>query len=155
MGAVITTPEIAASFDNGMEFFSTFGGSTVACAVGNAVLDVLEREGLMQHAHDVGGCLINKLNALKTAHPLIGDVRGLGLMLGVELVINPSTREPAPQQASYICNRMRDKGILIGTDGIFHNVLKVRGPMCMTREDVDFFARALADVLAEDGAQPD
>ncbi len=153
MGAVVTTPAIAASFDNGMEFFSTFGGSTVACAVGNAVIDVLQSERLMDNAREVGNYLRAGLCALQRDHAIIGDVRGLGLMLGVELVLDRTAQTPAPIQAGYICNRMKDKGILIGTDGIDHNVLKIRGPMCLGVPDAEHFLAALSDVLVEDGAR--
>jgi 4-aminobutyrate aminotransferase-like enzyme/Ser/Thr protein kinase RdoA (MazF antagonist) len=155
MGAVITTPAIAAAFDNGMEFFSTFGGSTAACAVGNAVLDVIEREGLQAHALEVGVVLAAKLRGLMSRHVIVGDVRGGGLMLGLELVNDRETLSPAAQQASYIANRMQQRGVLIGTDGIHHNILKIRGPLCLTREDVDVFVRVLDEVLEEDGAMPD
>lgn len=154
MGAVITTPEIAARFDNGMEFFSTFGGSTVACAVGLAVLDVLAAEHLMAHAHTVGTYLLARLRALQDRHLVLGDVRGLGLMLGIELVCDRTARTPAPEQARYVANRMKDKGILIGTDGLDHNVLKIRGPLCLTHADADQLVAALDAVLAEDAAQP-
>ena len=153
MGAVITSPAIAASFDNGMEFFSTFGGSTVACAVGDAMLDVLQHEHLMEHARVIGDSLLTKLRDMQATFPILGDVRGLGMMLGVELVLDQSTRAPATMQASYICNRMKDTGILIGSDGPFHNVLKIRGPLCLTATDVDAFIATLATVLNEDGAR--
>ncbi len=154
MGAVITTPAIAAAFDNGMEFFSTFGGSTVACVVGNAVLDVIEREGLQAHALEIGDAFAAKLRALMARHAIIGDVRGGGLMLGLELVNDRDTLAPAAAQASYIANRMQQRGVLIGTDGIHHNILKIRGPMCLTHADIDVFVQALDDVMSEDGAQP-
>ena len=148
LGAVITTREIAASFDNGMEFFSTFGGSTVACAVGLAVLDVVEEERLQSHAREVGDHLLGGLGALPDRHPLVGDVRGSGLFIGVELVRNRETLEPATTEAADIVNALRDRGILIGTDGPFENVLKIRPPMPFTREDADLLVRALDDVLS-------
>lgn len=154
MGAVITTPAIAAAFDNGMEFFSTFGGSTVACAVGNAVLDVMEREGLQAHALEIGDVFAEELRELMARHAIIGDVRGGGLMLGLELVNDRETLSPAAKQASYIVNRMQQRGVLIGTDGIYHNILKIRGPMCLTHADADAFLCALDEVLGDDGAQP-
>ena len=149
---MITTRAIAERFDNGMEFFSTFGGSNAACAAGNAVLDVVEQEALMPHAAALGELFKQRLSALQACHPIIGDVRGLGLMLGVELV-NPGQR-PAPAQAGYVANRMKDKGILIGTDGIDHNVLKIRGPMCFTTTDVGHFVDTFDRVLREDASQP-
>jgi 4-aminobutyrate aminotransferase-like enzyme len=149
LGAVVTTPEIAASFDNGMEFFSTFGGSTVACAVGLAVLDVVEEERLQDHARGVGGTLLDRLRPLVDRHPLVGDVRGSGLFLGVELVKDRETLEPAAAEASEVVNRMRHRGILLGTDGPFHNVIKIRPPMPFTREDGEQLVQALDETLQE------
>src|SRR5712664_2679489 len=122
LAAVITTREIADSFNNGMEFFSTFGGNPVACAAGLAVLDVLEEEELQKHALCVGTQLMSGLRDLQKRHALIGDVRGSGLFLGIDFVLDRETREPAPLQASYVVNRLRDCGILTGTDGPHHNV---------------------------------
>ena len=154
LGAVVTTREIAASFDNGMEFFSTFGGNPVACAAGLAVLDVLRDEGRQQHALVVGSRLIAGLKGLMERHPLVGDVRGSGFFLGVELVRDRQSREPAPEEAAYVVNRLREKGVLTGTDGPHDNVLKLRPPLVFTPEDSDFFVATLEDVLREDGAQP-
>ena len=155
LAAVVTTREIAASFDNGMEFFSTFGGNPVACAAGLAVLDVLEEERLQQNAHRVGNYFIAKLKQLEEKHSLIGDVRGSGLFLGLDLVLNRETREPAPAQASYVVNRLRERGILTGTDGPHHNVLKLRPPLIFSESDADLFATTLDDILAEDPGKPD
>jgi len=154
LGAVITTPEIANSFNNGMEFFSTFGGNPVACAAGLAVLDVLEEENLQQHALRIGEHLIEGLKSLRTRHALIGDVRGSGLFLGIDFVLDRETREPAPLQASYVVNRLRDCGILAGTDGPHHNVIKLRPPLVFSEVDADLFLRTLDAVLQEDAAQP-
>ena len=149
LGAVVTTEEIAASFDNGMEFFSTFGGSTVSCAVGLAVLDVVQEERLQDHAQAVGVRLLDRLRGLMAGHPIVGDVRGSGLFLGVELVKNRETLEPATTEASEVSNRMRDRGILLGTEGPFANVLKIRPPMPFTHEDSDQLAQTLDEVLGE------
>jgi 4-aminobutyrate aminotransferase-like enzyme/Ser/Thr protein kinase RdoA (MazF antagonist) len=154
LAAVITTPEIAASFDNGMEFFSTFGGNPVACAAGLAVLDVLEEEHLQENALRVGNYLIARLKSIQEKHALIGDVRGYGLFLGVDLVLDRDTREPAPQQASYVVNRLRNRGILAGTDGPHHNVIKLRPPLIFSQADADLFVTTLGAILAEDPAQP-
>jgi 4-aminobutyrate aminotransferase-like enzyme len=154
LAAVITTPEIADSFNNGMEFFSTFGGNPVACAAGLAVLDVLEQENLQQHALRVGAHLIEGLKSLQTRHALIGDVRGSGLFLGIDLVLDRETREPAALQASYVVNRLRDCGILAGTDGPHHNVIKLRPPLIFSEADADLFVKTLHAVLQEDAAQP-
>jgi 4-aminobutyrate aminotransferase-like enzyme len=154
LAAVVTTPEIANSFNNGMEFFSTFGGNPVACAAGVAVLDVLEEEHLQGHALRVGTHLMGALKKLQEHHALIGDVRGSGLFLGIDLVLNRETREAAPRQASYVVNRLRDRGILAGTDGPHHNVIKLRPPLVFTEADADLFVKTLDEILQEDAAQP-
>jgi 4-aminobutyrate aminotransferase-like enzyme/Ser/Thr protein kinase RdoA (MazF antagonist) len=151
LGAVVTTPEIAASFDNGMEFFSTFGGSTVACAVGLTVLDVVQEERLQDHALAVGSSLIGRLRAAIGDHPLVGDIRGSGLFLGVELVKDRDTLEPAGVEASEVANRMRERGILLGTEGPFHNVLKIRPPMPFNDDDAALLSDVLAETLASVG----
>ena len=154
LGAVITTREIAESFNNGMEFFSTFGGNPVACAAGLAVLDVLEDEQLQSHALRVGAHLMKGLKALQERHELIGDVRGSGLFLGIDLVLDHNTREPAPLQAAYVVNRLRDCGVLTGTDGPHHNVIKLRPPLVFSQADADLFVRTLDTILQEDAAHP-
>lgn len=152
MGAVITTPEVARSFANGMEFFSTFGGSTAACAAALATLDVVEEEGLQANAAEVGRRLLRGLQALAGRHPLIGDVRGAGLFLGVELVRDRGTLEPAGTEAGEVANRMRELGVLLGTDGPFHNVLKIRPPLCFTATDADLLLDRLETALADAAA---
>ncbi len=154
LAAVITTAEIANSFNNGMEFFSTFGGNPVACAAGLAVLDVLEEGHLQPNALHVGAHLIEGLKSLQTRHALIGDVRGSGLFLGIDFVLDRETREPAPLQASYVVNRLRDCGILAGTDGPHHNVIKLRPPLVFSEFDAELFLKTLDLVLQEDAAQP-
>jgi 4-aminobutyrate aminotransferase-like enzyme/Ser/Thr protein kinase RdoA (MazF antagonist) len=154
LAAVMTTPEIAASFDNGMEFFSTFGGNPVAAAAGLAVLEVLEEEHLQANALRVGSHLIAGLRGLQERHTLVGDVRGSGLFLGVDFVRDPAAREPAPDEASYIVNRLRDLGILTGTDGPHHNVIKLRPPLVFSEADADIFVSTLDSILEEDAAQP-
>src|SRR5208282_5237478 len=141
LAAVITTAEIAASFDNGMEFFSTFGGNPVACAAGLAVLEVLEEEGLQENARVVGDYLWNALRGLEDE--IIGDVRGSGLFLGIELVRDRSTLEPASTEAARVVNLLRERGILAGTDGPHHTVIKLRPPLCFTKEDADRFVGVL------------
>ncbi len=150
LGAVITTPEIAASFNNGMEYFNTFGGNPVSCAIGLAVLDVIADEGLQPHAQRVGNHLMNGLRELMNRHPLIGDVRGLGLFIGLELVLDRATLAPAPQQASYLANRMKQRGILLSTDGPLHNVLKIKPPLVFTEADADYVIATLDLILNED-----
>ena len=153
LAAVITTPEIAASFDNGMEYFNTFGGNPVSCAIGLAVLDVLEEEKLQENALRVGTHLMEGLRGLMEKHPLIGDVRGLGLFVGIELVDNRETLAPAAVQASYIVNRMRERGILLSTDGPLHNVLKIKPPLVFTEANADHLVSTLDDILGEDLAR--
>jgi 4-aminobutyrate aminotransferase-like enzyme/Ser/Thr protein kinase RdoA (MazF antagonist) len=154
LAGVITTAEIADSFNNGMEFFSTFGGNPVACAAGLAVLDVLEEEHLQHNALRVGARLIESLQALQRRHALIGDVRGSGLFLGIDLVLDRETREAAPLQASYVVNRLRDRGILAGTDGPHHNIIKLRPPLVFREADATLFVETLEAVLQEDAARP-
>jgi 4-aminobutyrate aminotransferase-like enzyme len=129
IGAVVTTREIADSFANGMEFFSTFGGNNVSCAIGLKVLEVVFEEQLQANAQMIGSELLSGLRELQTRHEIIGDVRGSGLFLGVEFVRDRVGLEPATEEAADIINVMRDEGVLLGTDGPFHNVLKIRPPM--------------------------
>jgi 4-aminobutyrate aminotransferase-like enzyme len=154
LAAVVTTPEIAASFANGMEFFSTFGGNPVACAAGLAVLEVLEKEKLQERALRVGNHWMRGLRSLQDRQSLIGDVRGSGLFLGVDLVRDHVTREPATEEADYVVNRLRERGILAGTDGPHHNVIKLRPPLIFSEADADLFTETLGTILTEDGAQP-
>lgn len=154
LAAVVTTREIAASFNNGMEFFSTFGGNPVACAAGLAVLDVLEEEKLQERALRVGAHLLDGLRKLQERHVLLGDVRGSGLFIGLDFVLDRATRKPAPAQASYVVNRLREQGILTGTDGPGHNVLKLRPPLIISQADADLFLVTLDSILCEDPAQP-
>ena len=155
LGAVITTREIARAFANGMEYFNTFGGNPVSCAIGMAVLDVIERERLQHQALQVGAHLLAGLRDIKTRHRAIGDVRGLGLFVGVELVLDRETLAPAGALAGIVANRMRDRGVLVSTDGPFHNVLKIKPPLVFTTRDADVLAAALDHVLGEtDGHRP-
>jgi 4-aminobutyrate aminotransferase-like enzyme/Ser/Thr protein kinase RdoA (MazF antagonist) len=150
LGAVVTTRAIADSFDTGMEYFNTFGGNPVSCAIGLAVLDVIEREGLQGNALEIGRELIEGLETLKGKHALIGDVRGAGLYLGIELVLDRDTREPAPEHAAHAVERMRERGILLSTDGPDHNVIKIKPPLVFSQEDADRVLRTLDAVLCED-----
>jgi 4-aminobutyrate aminotransferase-like enzyme len=141
IGAVITTPEIAASFANGMEYFNTFGGNPVSCAVGLAVLDVIRDEGLQQNARDTGAYLTAGLRDLQQRHDLITDVRGLGLFLGFEL--------RAESHATELVNRMKERGVLLSTDGPLHNVVKIKPPLVFSRADADFLLARLECTLRE------
>ncbi len=152
LGVVVTRPEIAAAFDNGMEFFSTFGGNTVSCAIGMTVLDVVLEENLQEHARQVGDHLLEGLRRFEEQYALVGDVRGSGLFLGVELVLSPESREPAAQEATFMANRMAELGVLLGTDGPDHNVIKIRPPMPFDKQNADTLLSAMEQILWEDFA---
>lgn len=154
LGVVVTTQAIADAFANGMEYFNTFGGNPVSCAIGLEVLQVIEEEGLQQNALDMGVYLSRQLRELAQQYPIIGDVRGPGLFLGFELIQNPETLEPAAAQASYLANRIRELGVLMSTDGPFHNVLKIKPPVVFGRKDADFLTEMLEKVLREDFLKP-
>jgi hypothetical protein len=138
LGAVITTRAIAESFDNGMEFFSTFGGNNVSCAIGLKVLEVVQEENLQVHALRVGNRLLANLHELHPRHEVIREVRGSGFFLGIELV----------HEAGGVVNQMRERGILLGTEGPFHNVIKIRPPMPFSESDADQLVEKLDEVLS-------
>ncbi|MBU1341713.1 MAG: aminotransferase class III-fold pyridoxal phosphate-dependent enzyme [Proteobacteria bacterium] len=148
MAAVVTRKEIADAFANGMEFFATFGGNPVSCAIGLSVLDVIEEQGLQEHAKKIGTRMLAGLNNLKDKHDIIGDVRGVGLFIGIELVKDRDTLIPATRKASEMVNRLKNRGILLGTDGPFNNVIKIKPPMVITKEDTDMFIRVFDDALS-------
>jgi 4-aminobutyrate aminotransferase-like enzyme/Ser/Thr protein kinase RdoA (MazF antagonist) len=154
LAAVVTTPEIATSFNNGMEFFTTFGGNPVACAAGLAVLDVLRDENLQHNALTVGSAWLRELQSLQSTYALIGDVRGSGFFLGIDFVNDRCSHAPATDQASYVINRLRECGIVSGTDGPHHNVIKLRPPLIFSASDAGLFSSTLANILQEDPAQP-
>ncbi len=151
LAAVVTTRAIADAFHNGMEYFNTFGGNPVSCAIGLEVLRVIREEGLQQNALETGAYLTEGLKSLQRHYPIIGDVRGPGLFLGFELVREPGTLAPATAQASYLANRMRELGVLMSTDGPFNNVLKIKPPMVFGKKEADFLLQMLERVLGEDG----
>lgn len=153
LGAVVTTEEIADAFANGMEYFNTFGGNAVSCAIGTAVLDVVQDEHLQQNALHVGNHMLEGMRGLMTEHEIIGDVRGLGLFLGAEFVRDRNSLEPASDQATYVANRMKDHGILISTDGPLHNVLKIKPPMVFNEANADRLVATLSKILHEDFVQ--
>ena len=149
LGAVVTTPDVAARFTNGMEYFNTFGGNPVSCAIGQEVLHVIQREGLRERALETGNYLISQLRELGDRHAMIGDVRGNGLFVGVELVSDREQRTPAGAAAGYVANRMRELGVLLSTDGPDHNVLKIKPPLCFGVSDADVLSATLDRVLGE------
>ena len=139
ISAVVTTREIANAFNNGMEYFNSFGGNPVSCAVGNAVLEVIENEQLQNHAKEVGDYFLNSLKIIQKKYSQrISEVRGRGLFLGID-IINENSNYPDEYLASKIINNMRDSGILVSTDGPFHNVIKIKPPMPFNKNNVDFF----------------
>lgn len=150
LGAVITTRPIADAFNNGMEYFSTFGGNPVSCAIGLEVLNIVQDEQLQEHALRVGNYMLDGLRSLVDRYTIVGDVRGSGLFLGVELVRDRETREPATEEASFIANRMREHGILLGTDGPYHNVVKIRPPMPFDEQNAELLVKVINKVLKED-----
>lgn len=149
LGAVVTSPGIAAEFDRGMKYFNTFAGNPVCCAAGLAVLDVLERDQLQDRAADVGSYLLGQLHELQGRHELIGDVRGQGLYLGIELVRDPETKEPAGAEAQHVSERMREEGVVIYPNGRDANILKIKPPIIFGRAEADILTGALDAVLTE------
>ena len=148
IGVVITKKEIAEKFDNGIEFFSTFGGSTLSCKIGVEVLKIIQDEKLQNNAFLRGKRLLDGLRKLQDKHTLIGDVRGFGLFVGVELVIDKNLT-PATQIATYIVNRLRDMRILIGVEGPNDNILKIRPPLTVNDNDIDCILIGLDECLSE------
>ena len=149
VAAVVTTAEIARRFAEGAEFFSTFGGSTLSCRIGREVLQIVDDEGLQDNAARMGARLLDGLRALQARHESIGEVRGIGLFTGVDLVTDRATRAPATAIADHAINRLRDMRILIGREGPADNILKIRPPLTIDVEGVDTICAALDRVLAE------
>lgn len=147
MGGVVTTPEVAASFVNGMEYFNTFGGNPVSCAIGLAVLDVIAEENLQDNAQQVGDFLMDSLRELQSRHECIGDVRGKGLFIGVELVADRENRTPDAQTATTVVEAMKAKHVLLSTEGPDHNVLKIKPPIVFSRANAEEFLNKLDEVL--------
>jgi 4-aminobutyrate aminotransferase-like enzyme/aminoglycoside phosphotransferase (APT) family kinase protein len=143
LAAVVTTPEIADAFDNGMEYFNTFGGNPVSCAVGLAVLDVIRTEKLQDNALETGRFMLNGLRELKDKHPHIGDVRGLGLFIGIELVRDRETLTPAKEEAYIIAEQMKEEGILVSVDGPLYNVIKIKPPLVFTKDNAQRYIDTL------------
>jgi 4-aminobutyrate aminotransferase-like enzyme/Ser/Thr protein kinase RdoA (MazF antagonist) len=150
MAAVVTTRAIADAFDSGMKYFNTFGGNPVSCAIGTAVLDEIAERGLQEHAALTGRHFKDVLAVLADKHELIGDVRGRGMYLGVELVRDASTKEPASNEALLISELMKDEGVIVYPTGSAGNVLKIKPPLTFTSADADLFAEVLDEVLSRD-----
>lgn len=146
VGAVVTTPQLAASFAGGMEYFNSFGGNPVSCAAARAVLEVIEDEGLIAHARELGGWLRAALEELDD--PGVGEVRGRGLFLGVELVEDRAGKTPAPARARAVVEHARRHGTLLSVDGPAHNVIKIKPPLCFGMVEARILRARLAAALA-------
>jgi 4-aminobutyrate aminotransferase-like enzyme/Ser/Thr protein kinase RdoA (MazF antagonist) len=151
IGVLVTTRVIADSFAKGPEYFSTFGGSTLSCRIGKEVLDIVDEEGLQENARVQGNRLLSGLRALQDKHAVIGDVRGIGLFVGVELVKDRDTRAEGTEIAAYVKDRMRDHRILLGSEGPKDNILKIRPPLTITPDDIDMILVSLDSILGELG----
>jgi 4-aminobutyrate aminotransferase-like enzyme len=147
LAAVVTTPEIANSFLNGMEYFNTFGGNPVSAAIGQSVLDVIADQGLTGHAVKMGNYLKDGVRELSNSIPFIGDVRGSGLFLGVELVLNRDSQEPATEVTANLMEFAKQRGVFLSCDGPANNVLKIKPPMIVQESDIDLFLSVFADGL--------
>ena len=148
VAAVVCTQEVAKKFANGMEFFNTFGGNPVSCAIASETLTVIREEKLQENANQVGSYLIQALKDLQKDFPIIKDVRGHGLFIGIELVSDQQS--PLALETSYLANRMKDLGILMSTDGPDHNVLKIKPPMVFSLVHANRLLHSLRKVLKED-----
>jgi len=150
IAAVITTPEIAASFGaTGVEYFNTYGGNPVSCAVGNAVLDVIDKENLMEHAVKVGDLLLEGAKKLGEKYEIVGDVRGRGMFVGIDLVKDRKTREPHTAAAAHVLTRFKEEHILLQSDGPHNNVLKFKSPLAFSEENANKFLETLDKVFGE------
>ena len=143
------TEEIANSFNNGIEYFNTYGGNPVSMATGLTVLEVIEKEQLQNNALAIGNYLLNGLNELKAKHNIIGDVRGAGLFIGVELVKDKISKQPASNEIKSVVEKMKNLGFLLGTDGPFNNVLKIKPPIIFSKYNADALIKNLDQVLTE------
>jgi 4-aminobutyrate aminotransferase-like enzyme len=148
VAAVVCTEEVANKFANGMEFFNTFGGNPVSCAIAAEVLQVVEDEYLQLNALEVGEYLKTELKKLSKSFPIMGSIRGQGLFLGIELV--SAMKHPLEVQAKYLVNRMKYNGILMSTDGPDNNVIKIKPPLVFSKEDANFLIEVLTSILGED-----
>jgi 4-aminobutyrate aminotransferase len=146
VGLTVAKPEIAAAYT--APTICTFGGNPVTSVVAKAVIDIIEEDNLLENCHVVGGYFREKLDEMKTKYPIIGDVRGMGLMQAMELVVDPQTKEPATALANEMLDAARDRGLLIGKGGMFNNTLRMSPPMNISKSDVDEAARILDECFA-------
>jgi 4-aminobutyrate aminotransferase-like enzyme/Ser/Thr protein kinase RdoA (MazF antagonist) len=147
LGAIVCTRAVADAFANGMEYFNTFGGNPVSCAIGNAVLEIIDSDHLQLHALKLGTLLTTELQRLAIRYPIISDIRGTGLFLGIEFI--DGDYRPVPQLVSHIVERMKDHRILMSIDGPYHNVIKIKPPMVITEADIRYIIACMDQVLAE------
>ena len=147
LAAVVTTPEIARTLASRIHF-NTFGGNPVSCAQGRAVLRVIDKEGLQKNSLEIGAHLTAGFHRLAEKHPIIGDVRGKGLMLGIELVKDRATKEPAKEACAEVFERCKDLGLLIGKGGLWGNTLRIKPPMCIHQADADFMIAVIDEALS-------
>jgi alanine-glyoxylate transaminase/(R)-3-amino-2-methylpropionate-pyruvate transaminase len=147
LAAVVTTPQIASVLTKRIHF-NTFGGNPVVSAMGKAVLEVIEREKLQENSLNVGGYILTGLEKLKSKHNLIGDVRGKGLMLGIELVKDRKTKEPAKAECAQVIEAARDMGLLLGKGGLQGSVIRFAPPMCINKADADFMLEVFDKAFA-------
>ena len=156
VAAVVTTEEVAASFKStGIAYFNTFGGNPVSCAIASAVMDVIEDEKLMDRAKETGDYFLDKLRGLMDKHPIIGDVRGRGMFIGIDLVKDRGTREPHTKAAEHALSRFREEHILMQSDGPHENVLKIKPPLAFSKLNVDHYVEVLDLILEEISAMPE
>lgn len=148
IGCCVTRPDVAAAMTKRLHF-NTYGGNPVSMAQGLATLEVILEEKIQQRAREVGGYLLEGLRELQTRHTIVGDVRGRGLMIGVELVEDQKSRAPATAKTAAVHERCRELGVLVGKGGLYGNVLRIKPPMCLTREDCEFLCKALDIALAD------
>jgi alanine-glyoxylate transaminase/(R)-3-amino-2-methylpropionate-pyruvate transaminase len=147
LAAVVTTPKIAAVLAQRIHF-NTFGGNPVVCAIGNAVLEVIERDSLQENSRILGARILDGLERLKAKHKIVGDVRGKGLMLGIELVKDRATKEPAKAECAQVLETARELGLLLGKGGLWGQTIRFAPPMCITPADADFLLAVLDEAFS-------
>jgi alanine-glyoxylate transaminase / (R)-3-amino-2-methylpropionate-pyruvate transaminase len=148
LAAVVTTPKIAATLTDRIHF-NTYGGNPISSAIGRAVLQVIEKDGLQARCADHGAYFMDGLRRLQDKHSLIGDVRGKGLMIGVEMVEDRTTKQPASAACAAVFEKAKDMGLLVGKGGLFGNVLRIKPPMCINKQDIDFALEVLDHALQQ------
>jgi alanine-glyoxylate transaminase/(R)-3-amino-2-methylpropionate-pyruvate transaminase len=148
LGACTTRPEVAAMMKNRVHF-NTYGGNPISMTQGLATLEIIDRDNIQENAREVGGYLKDRLLELQDRQPLIGEVRGLGLMLGIELVRDRKTKEPASAECAEVLEKAKDRGLLIGKGGLFGNTIRLKPPMCITKDDANFIVDCLDEVFNE------